>query len=852
MEYYLDKKSLMNSTRDLYRRGGSYKKAAEKIQSILFRIEHEEPDPLKGIPLTNHGEGRVPNCRKYDLPKFSRLITVVDQGKCYLLFAGTHDQCEKWLDNNRGHVPVLDEYGKLCSTRISPEELKGPARITAKSDYSEGALYIFLKNDELDQLFAEVPWQIVKKLEKLDSLFEDAELLRLVGEIENRKRAAAIHDVFVLLKQGNRKSAQLRLDLFLDKANPIEETDEPSDGDEIRKVPVGSSYFSEKFARFVREANYHEWMLFMHPEQEKVAEAAYAGPTKLSGVSGSGKTCIVVKRSIVLAERYPEEEILILTLNSPLAALIADLVASCADETVTRRIKVTPFFALCQGLLTGYEPENWKLYDEQTWKSEEHVDEIWREYYRCELNNRHAEIMSPVHDSLIARNVDAERYIREEFDWIRSAMPIGNRMPYRGTERTGRSIPLDKRFRQLLLDGLNKWEWKMEQIGVTDHLGIATALFKYRDQIHQDYRCVLVDECQDFGTIELELISALTMEGPDNIFLCGDAAQHVTWKHQSLKEAGLSVPGSRSITICRNYRNSRDILQAAHTMLWENMTEEMMDTEDFEILDPEYANFSGPSPLILEAQCLENEIASALAYARSELAEHPDHKACIAFCGFSLYEIQKFGIEIGIPILDGTNMIDQDSLFLADLEQTKGFEFDLICILNVSMGVIPRVSTPEREQFRDLTRLYVAMTRAKQQLILSFSGKPSPYLQATADHILEGQWSEFVEDVEIKILGTPSTLDDLHAANYEAKPIKEMNAEEFLFLEEARGLPLRLIEKMRALVTGVGRTLDRNPVEWRTLGSAAQDIRSYPVSRQQFGPEVVKEFEQLCRKLEIL
>ena len=174
---------------------------------------------------------------------------------------------------------------------------------------------------------------------------------------------------------------------------------------------------------FVHTADYRDWMTFMHPEQEQAAAEEFSGHAKLAGVTGSGKTCIVVRRATILAERYPSGEILVLTLNRPLAALIDDLVSTTASSSNVRdRIKVVPFFALCQELLKQFEPENWKLYDDRTWKSHEHIDEVWQEYFRCELNNRDAECMQPVHDSLVSRNIDAERYIREEFDWIRSAI----------------------------------------------------------------------------------------------------------------------------------------------------------------------------------------------------------------------------------------------------------------------------------------------------------------------------------------------------------------------------------------------------------------------------------------------
>ena len=584
----------------------------------------------------------------------------------------------------------------------------------------------------------------------------------------------------------------------------------------------------------------------MHPEQETVSEAEYAGAAKLTGVSGSGKTCIVVKRAIVLARRYPGERILVLTLNRPLATLIEELVSvTCDDHGVRERIQVIPFFRLCQELLKEFEPENTRLYDDVTWKSKEHIDEVWREFYRCEVNVRDAACMLPVHDSLISRGIDAESYIREEFDWIRSAVPFDERSRYLEIDRTGRSYPLGQRFREVLLEGLEKWETKMRFVGITDYLGITTALFRYQEQLAPRFRCVLVDECQDFGTTELKLITRLVAEGSDNIFFCGDAAQRVSWKHQSLVGAGVIVPGARSRRIEQNYRNSRDVLKAAYNILYDNLTEEMMDNEDFEILDPKFANFGGSVPLLLETTAVTEEISYAVAYAESEIGENSGRKACIAICGHSLYEIQEYGNRVGIPVLDGTLDLASNSLFFSDLEHTKGFEFDLMCVVNVREGIIPEPAKPELEQSRDLAKLYVAMTRAKLQLVLSYSGEPSIYVKKTSE-FLHGQWTEFVAEEDVSALGSPPSLDHLRRSEGDAiSRVGLMTGEQFLYTSDALGLSSRLIEKLRALVTGRRRIEGSTPVEWRDISEAARDTGRNARSRQQFGPETIHDFFSL-------
>ena len=338
--------------------------------------------------------------------------------------------------------------------------------------------------------------------------------------------------------------------------------------------------------------------------------------------------------------------------------------------------------------------------------------------------------------------------------------------------------------------------------------------------------------------------------GSDDLFLCGDAAQQVSWKHQSLGDAGIQVPGARSRKIQRNYRNSRDVLQAAHEILCDNLTVEMIGHEEFEILDPEFANFGGPVPLRLKAESLDEEIAYAIAYAKSEIQEKMNYKACIAICGYSLYEIQKFGQEIEIAVLDGTRSIAEGALFLADLEQTKGFEFDLMCVVNAQDGILPNSATPENERFRDLSKLYVAMTRAKLQLVLSYSHSPSTYISKADEQLLSGSWSEYVPMDNVVAVGAPKELSHYRDSG-DTFPIGSMTGEQFLYTREAFGVSARLIARLRELVRGKRRYLERVPIAWGNLSEAAKDIRNYPGSRQQFGREVVKEFEDLVGRLNL-
>ena len=480
-----------------------------------------------------------------------------------------------------------------------------------------------------------------------------------------------------------------------------------------------------------------------------------------------------------------------------------------------------------------------------------HIDIIWRMFYRCEQGNNVAAILHDLHDNLISKNIDAEHYIKEEFDWIRSAFPENNRNGYLSIQRQGRTIALNERFRKELLIGLAAWEKKMKDVGATDYLNISTALYKHIDKIHPKYRSILIDESQDFGNIEFKIARKLSHPNTNDIFLCGDAAQKISTKYQNLKEAGIELHGSRSKQIFKNYRNSREILELANHILVENLTDEMMASEDYEILDPEYASFSGANPLLLEAEDLSIELSSAINHIQNILQEN--QKACICIAGFSHKEVETYAIENNISVLSENVDIDNANLFLSDLDQTKGFEFDYVCILNCKNGVIPNLHVPSDEHFRELSRLYVAMTRAKLELIISFSDQISSLFNNVDDYIIKDNWTTFAS-MSMKPYLAPTKIPEVvHKEVDEFNDPLNITGQMFLYRKESIGLSIDLIELLRQKVDGKGgRTKLASGSyrinSWKYISNLFHDINK----RDAFEHKISKALTQEIKKLEVI
>ena len=842
MKYFLFK-GFKESLQQLIQWGASNRIAGEKTKQLIADIslngKELDYDPFLAYHVTNHGESRIKHCVKYDVGDAHRIITIKDNGICAICFVGKHSDCDKWLDANNGLKLSVNNKNQL-EPMYESEDIELPEkRITGISDYSGGKLYAKLSARYYDQIAKDVNRTILLEFEKLSSIVEDEEIMELACKIEENEKQNMFYDVFVLLKNSKIDEAKKRIDLYKSERALIENMTE----EELIQITEGdgvidlSNFDSELIQHLMQTMNYQQWMLFMHPDQSAIVDEDFSGPAKVKGVSGSGKTAIVVRRAVRLAKKYKNNKILILTLNRALAKLINELVTVVCPSDYRNDIIVKSFWELCLDLLLEYEPQNKKIYQEITWKTKENIDEIWEEYYNCRNNNNDASVLMPVHHSLMSRSVYPFEYLKQEMDWIRSALHPNERDEYLTIERKGRTEPFDREYREFILTGLRSWEQKMSDIGVIDYLGLTTALMKHYESLTTRFRCVLIDEEQDFGTIELSIIRRLVSLGENDIFLTGDFAQRVSIKHRVYTKANI-ILGSRIKKIIKNYRNSREILDAAFNVLSSNVDIKSIKDEDLELLRPEYADLSTNKPLLMNSDSLDLEIASAIEYLNGKLGEN--QKGCIAICGASLTYVKNIGQILKIDVLDGTTSISNSKVFLSDLEQTKGFEFDSVCIVNCTKGIIPNESLPKEEMYFDVCKLYVAMTRAKLEMIISYSGQLSDIFNASSEYFLLSSWHEHVKVKNI------ATLPPIWEVNSPVdRYVLNMTGKEFVYSKNAMGVSRELQEKMLLHITGVSKSIDGKDVEWKSIKEVLFERNQANIAQLFGAQKTYKEFMDL-------
>lgn len=861
---FMKYKDFPGSLQKLMSKGGKFQKAANTVLTILGKVSNDPSATVEnvfsGVALTNHGESRLPHCRKYDLTGYARLVTAYSNGVCMFLFTGDHEATDKWLEANRGLDFIAHEVNGHQEIRqvFVSEHVQGKKVVVAsEADWLQSEpLLDLLPPSRRQQLLEGVPEEQLTSLSNIFSYTEEDDILGVVERLQNQPQADAILDVLLLLRSSNRVAAFNRIDLYTDQAKPISE---------LSKAEVEAIVSSETailttdvdpvlFEHFVRTASFKDWMLYLHPAQRTIVDTDYAGPVRLAGVSGSGKTAVVIHRAMRLARADPMAKVLVLTLNNALAKLIQELIqSSLASSQQLDNLTVTSVFELCSQQLKRLEPEKKNYYGTRTavpnnYVEAEHIDDIWHEYFTCGTNNKDADVMFDVIRTLLVRNIYPQEYLRQEFNYIRSAFSRTERSLYLEMERVGRAIPLDRRYREMVQAGLDGWERKMGVVGAIDDLGVTDALYRHLSSLGADYDHVLVDEVQDLGTLELRIIRALTKPGRNDLFLAGDAVQAVHTKYCDVKAAGIDLPPARWIRLRQNYRNSRQILTAAYSVLQSNLERVPPALNDMEVLTPEFANFSSAKPLLLEVDCIENELTFALGYCeQSETMARDDSRACIAICGMTQKSVEELGRDLKLNVLSDSTDLSGARLFVSDLEQTKGFEFDLMIVINCSENAIPQKDLPERESFRELCKLYVAMTRAKRELVISYTASLSPFLAGAEDHFSTGCWDEHeVTPAEVQPPAGPR--------GGKGEVLSErwlVNGRDFLRTRDAVSLSTAAQDAVLAKVTGFSKTRRESgrlkEIEWSTFAAFFEAMVADPRARNNI---VSKEaWEELESKL---
>lgn len=237
-----------------------------------------------------------------------------------------------------------------------------------------------------------------------------------------------------------------------------------------------------------------------------------------------------------------------------------------------------------------------------------------------------------------------------------------------------------------------------------------------RNDTHNLYRYILVDEFQDTSDNNFELLKSLLPDKGGNLFVVGDDWQSIYGFRKARIEYIVRIrnyfPEAKIITLSENYRSYREIIKLSNGFISKNRfrsSKKLVSTRG-----------KGGVIIGVPVSGFEDEAAAI-----NELIKNEKTNEITV-----LYRNNWQGDLIRNFCLDTIQALPGKDVKFMTMHASKGLEFPTVIIAGICDAIIPDASTDVEEERR---LLYVAITRAKDTLYIvhhvSKGAKPSLFAE---------------------------------------------------------------------------------------------------------------------------
>lgn len=485
----------------------------------------------------------------------------------------------------------------------------------------------------------------------------------------------------------------------------------------------------------IASAPIEEWMLFLHPDQRALVDKAFSGPARIRGAAGTGKTVVALHRAAALAKRYEDDtgKVLVTTYINSLPPVLEQLYRRLptAGSGQVEFLNVDKLaYRLCAeaGQRPTLDPKS--------------VDAALATAWRSVVTDG-----SPIDKANLTRG-----YLADEIRAVIKGRGISDLDTYLDIRRTGRRTKFGDPLRTQTWELKEAWDAAMAKRGAEDfHDVVLRARDVARSRTEPTYRAVLIDEAQDLTLVALQMLRSLVNgqgpDRPDGLFIAGDGAQRIYPGGFTLRQAGVEVRGRTSV-LSLNYRNTAQIYRAAIKVAGGDSIEDL--DEEYQRKDePAEIGRDGAPVELIEAAAFDDEVRRIVARLRAIVDrdgtvgpgdvgiccptnnQAKEVRRAVEAEGFAVQELKDY---------DGT---PNDRVKVGTHHRVKGLEFKVVFLPGLSDGEFPRPAAPgldpeeaEDQRALQMSALFVAMTRARDSLVLSCSVNPSTVLEPIIDQVV--------------------------------------------------------------------------------------------------------------------
>jgi mRNA-degrading endonuclease RelE of RelBE toxin-antitoxin system len=621
-----------------------------------------------------------------------RLIVHRTDESFLVCYVGHHDDAYRWGENRKLQTHPVTGAAQIVEVRETVVEI--PVYVEVEVKREKRPLFKHVSDEKLLRFGVPPEW-----LDDVRNLYDEESLLKLVDHLPSEAS-----DALLSMYDGVMPSEPVVVE---EVSNPFEHPDAK------RRFSLMTDSEELKTAL---EYPWDQWIVFLHPAQRQFVDKDFNGPARVTGSAGTGKTVVAMHRAVHLARRDETARILLATFSDTLAVILK------------QKLRI----------LVASEPKLAERIEIHAMKS------LGRRFYELRFNKPQLigdELVSQLIEEGMALAPESKlnaRFLTAEWNQVVDAQQVLSCDEYLNAPRIGRRTGLNAKQRTLIWPIFQHVLDQMTERGLVTDAGIFRRLTEeYHKTSQSPFEHTIIDEAQDINPSQLRFLAAINGKTPNGLFFAGDVGQRIFQIPFSWLSLGVDVRG-RSKGLKINYRTSHQIRSRADRLLGA----EVADYDGiFDERKGTVSVFNGPQPMIQVFDNEDDECIAVADWVRNLLTEgFEPHEISVVVRSKAQVpraeEVMKI-LDAEYQILDDRLEVSRKKMSVGTMHMTKGLEFRAVAVMACDYDVIPlqeRVESItddlELREVYDTERhlLYVACTRARDQLLVTAAGDPSEFL----------------------------------------------------------------------------------------------------------------------------
>lgn len=452
-------------------------------------------------------------------------------------------------------------------------------------------------------------------------------------------------------------------------------------------------------------------------KQKEVLALDATGHIVVLGTAGSGKTTMALLRAIGLANLPMRPNVLVVTFNKALIQYMRAIIS-----TPLRNLRIETYHKFATGYLKSLgkiSVRNDILKPKQKEYYISRALEVTKKRYPDESTYKR-----PV-SVFIDEITFMERFGIETLD------------DYLRAERIGRASAYIKRENR-------KWffivyeEYLRIRPSPYDWDDIALYVYKElkSDNRPRLYDHIIVDEGQDFSPMMIKsLITAVNKNGSFSFF--GDVAQQIYGSRLSWRDSGINITDNKILRFDKNYRNPSTIIDFAKDITYSEYWK-----KDNDMVVPTEFIAKGPKPVLIHFDSKKKELTWLIRQIKKNATFSSNVVICRNRAIVNELEniLKRNGIIPTIINKYRAGFSNVKGVYLSTFHAVKGMEFENVFIPFLCEEIFPdkeaieNAMSEENALADELKLLYVAVTRSKYGLFMSYHGNLSRLFPEDSKH----------------------------------------------------------------------------------------------------------------------